>query len=227
MKILYITRKFPPSIGGMQTQSYEFYNSMSKENEVHLIAWGYSQRYLPVFLVFALGKSIGKLIRERIEVIQLGDLVLSPLGLLLKILFNKPVLTISHGRDSAYQNPIYDFFVLEAAKRLDKVICVSENMKKRLCSRGLPDETLTVIPNGIDTQKVESHVLSQKFCLSTIESGLGIDLKNKKMILSISRLVPKKGLREFIENIFVNIANEMNDVVLFIAGDGPERKRIE
>jgi phosphatidylinositol alpha-1,6-mannosyltransferase len=227
MNILYITRKFPPSIGGMQTQSYEFYKSMSEKNEIHLISWGYSQRYLPVFLVFALIKSIGKLMKERIEIIQLGDLVLSPLGLALKVLFKKPVLTISHGRDSAYRNPAYDLFVLGAARRLDKVICVSGNMKKRLLARGLSAEKLAVIPNGIDIRKAERRGLAPELYLPAIESDFGIDLKGKKMILSVSRLVPKKGLKEFVENTFVNIANEMDDVVLFIAGDGPERNKIK
>jgi hypothetical protein len=72
MNILYITRKFPPSIGGMQTQSYEFYNALRGRERVFLIAWGYSQKYLPVFAVTALFKAIYHCLKHNINLIQMG-----------------------------------------------------------------------------------------------------------------------------------------------------------
>lgn len=226
MKILYITRKYPPSIGGMQTQSYQFYKNLSKKCDALLIGWGRSQIFLQLFMPLALTRAIIKLVDEKIDIIQLGDLVLSPMGFLIKLLFDKPVLTLSHGRDSAYKSLLYNLFVIGSAKRLDKVICVSNNMKQRLSARGLPIEKLKVIPNGISVNNFNIQTQDKGHLLSRIETSYGINLKNKKIIFSLSRLVAKKGIKEFIEDVFITIAKYIEDSVFLIAGYGPEKIRI-
>lgn len=227
MRILYITRKFPPSIGGMQTQSSEFYKNLSSMHEVTLISWGYSQLFLPFFMIWAFIASVIKLAREKIDIIQLGDLVLSPLGLLLKLLFNKPVLTISHGRDAAYSNIIYNFFVIGSAKRLDRIICVSNNLKERLLARGFPGNKTVVIPNGIEAGGLEKEQLNKEDAFNIFEKYFKMTLKGKKIILSISRLIPKKGISEFIEEALTRVQENIENVVFLVAGDGPEGSKID
>ena len=226
MKILYITRKFPPSIGGMQVQSYQFYGNLSKENDVILISWGHSQVFLPLFIFFAFLRSVIALATSKIDIVQLGDFVLSPLGALLKLLFNRPTFTISHGRDSAYKNLLYDSLVVKSAKKLDKVICVSENMKGRFLLRGLADEKLEVIPNGISVDDFNRPEAKREGLISELESCYGIRLEKRKIIFSASRLVGKKGIKEFIEEIFIKIACMPEEAVFLIAGEGPEKERI-
>jgi glycosyltransferase involved in cell wall biosynthesis len=226
MTILYITRKFPPSIGGMQTQGFNLYKQLSVNNEIILISWGYSQSFLPFFFIYAAVSSIGRLLTGRVDIIQLQDLVLSPLGALLKALFNKPVLTISHGRDSAYQGILYDFFVIGSASRLDKIICVSNYMKERLHGRGVPKNKLAVIPNGIFSNDFREGPLRREESARLIESLYKIDLKDKKVILSVARLVPKKGIKEFIRTIFTRINKRFEKAVFIVAGDGGERLNI-
>lgn len=226
MNILYISRKFPPSVGGMQTQSREFYENISATDNIKPVLWGHSQVFLPFFLIFAFIKSVVELSTSRIDIIQLGDLVLSPLGLVLKLLFNKPALAVSHGRDSVYRSRLYDLFVIGAAKRLDKIICVSDSNKKRLSARGISEEKLTVIPNGISVKPPDNMASGRERYLHLIGDTLGIDLSNKKIVLSACRLVPKKGIREFIEDIFFKISRSDDNVLFLIAGNGPEREAI-
>jgi phosphatidyl-myo-inositol dimannoside synthase len=78
MNILYTTRKFPPSIGGMQTQAYEFYNALKEREQVYLIAWGRSQKYLPAFVVKAMFQAAYYCFKHNIDLIRMGDLALSP-----------------------------------------------------------------------------------------------------------------------------------------------------
>jgi glycosyltransferase involved in cell wall biosynthesis len=59
-----------------------------------------------------------------------------------------------------------------------------------------------------------------------IEKRYGISLKNKKVILSVSRLVPKKGIEKFIENVFPILDKKAPDSVFLVAGDGPEKAGI-
>lgn len=227
MRILYITRKYPPSIGGMQTQSYQLHKALSAKNSVSLISWGHSQIFLPLFVFFAFVDAIIKLNREKIDIIQLGDLVLSPLGLLLKLLFKKSTFTISHGRDSAYENFLYNFLVIRSAGRLDGIICVSHNIKQRLISRGLPAEKLEVIPNGIFTDSNNKLSTDREAVISEIEGHYGVQLKDSRILLSMSRLVPKKGIMEFIEGVFIKIKAETENIIYLIAGEGPERAKIQ
>ncbi len=226
MKILYITRKFPPTIGGMQTQSRQFYENISKRNDVFLIAWGHSQFFLPFFIIYAFVRAAIILSTKDVEIIQLGDFVLSPLGSLLKTLFKKPVLTISHGRDSVYTSPFYDHFILGSAKKLDRVICVSRNNMKTLASRGIPEDKLRVIPNGINLGDANINDLNREQSLDLIEKRFGINLREKNNILSVSRLVPKKGIREFVEDVLPSISKRVDNACFVIAGDGCEKERI-
>ncbi len=226
MNILYITRKHPPSIGGMQTQSYDFFEAISKKSNAYIISWGHSQLFLPFFMLYCMIKAAVILSGKRIDVIQLGDLVLSPAGLILKTLFKKPVLTVSHGKDSAYKGFLYELFVLKPARKLDRVICVSGYLKSRLCTRNFPEEKLTVIPNGISQGKKDSIDISKQGAIAELESRYGISLENKKIILSISRLVAKKGIEQFIRQVFINIIKEEENVLYLVAGDGPEKTSV-
>src|SRR3989338_2422152 len=225
MSILYITRKFPPSIGGMQTQSKEFYDTISGRNRVFLIAWGHSQFFLPFFMIYAFLRAAIILSTKEVEIIQLGDMVLSPLGLVLKILLKKPVLTVSHGRDSVYSSLFYDHFTLGSAKRLDRVICVSRNNMNMLAARGIPEEKLIVIPNGI-VVSADNDNMSREYCFSLIEKRFGIKLRSRNNILSVSRLVPKKGIMEFVEDVLPVINKKIDNTCFIIAGDGCERNNI-
>ena len=226
MSILYITRKFPPSIGGMQTQSKEFYDTISGRNRVFLIAWGHSQFFLPFFMIYAFLRAAIILSTKEVEIIQLGDMVLSPLGLVLKILFKKPVLTVSHGRDSVFSSLFYDHFTLGSAKRLDRVICVSCSNMKTLAVRGIPEGKLRVIPNGIIVVNADNDNLNKEYCFNLIEKRFGIKLRGKNNILSVSRLVPKKGIREFVEDVLPLISKKVDNVCFLVAGNGCEKDKI-
>ncbi len=217
MKILYITRKFLPSIGGMQTQSFEFYNALKKKNSVHLVAWGHSQAFLPFFLVAAFLRSVFYLLRYDIDIIQVGDLVLAPLGYVLKRIFRKKTLAMAHGKDVAYSDPVYDNIVITAASRLDGVICVSEFLKAKLGNRGVPRNTLFTNPNGINTELYGS-LPDKDRASGLLEAKYGIDLRGKKVLLSVSRMVRKKGIAYFIRNIFPRITRDCPGTVLLLVG---------
>ena len=219
MRILYITRKFLPSIGGMQTQSHEFYNALQKKVQVHLVAWGHAQKYLPIFIVIALCKSVYYLVRYDIDVIQLGDLVLSPIGLVLKCLFNKKTLAMAHGKDVAFNNVVYKNVVLSSAKKLDGIVCVSEFLRQRLEARGANKEKLFVNPNGINTAEYDD-VFDRGRSKQQLEIKFGIRLFERKILLAVTRLVRKKGIAEFIKNIFPAIVKNHPDTVFLMAG-GP------
>lgn len=209
----------------MQTQSYEFYNALLKTNDVYLISWGRQQKYLPFFLIEALFKSVYFNLKHKVDVIQLGDLVLSPLGLLLKLVFNKTTFAMAHGKDTSFSNILYRLIVFRSVKKLDGIVCVSQFLKNRLTLIGVQADRLFVNPNGINCSVYENR-FDKKDCIKRVESEYGVTLKGKKILLSVSRLVKKKGIANFVRNIFPDIVKQYSQILLLIVGQEYSREAL-
>jgi len=225
MRILFITRKYPPSIGGMQKVSYELIQNMSKITETHTITWGRSQAFLPFFLTYAFFESLWIVYRKNIEIIHLCDGLLAPLGVVIKSLTNKPVTVTIHGLDITFKNRVYQFLIPRYIKKLDKIICISNATKEECIKRDIPTEKIVIIPNGISD---EYYLNKDKTQLrKKLENKIKIDLKNKKILLSVGRLVERKGFHWFIENAMPKLLEERNDIIYLIAGDGPLKGKLK
>jgi len=215
MRILFITRKFPPSIGGMQKVSWHLHLELSRNNDVPLVAWGGSQAALPLVLPFFFLKSCLLLATKPIDAIYLGDLLLAPLGYALGRIFGKPVAATAHGRDAAYDNPLYGAFVHPAARRLGAVVCVSRHIEKLCNSIGI--KNTAVIHNGIE--------------MPPRAKGTGAEMRRKFginngqiLLLTVGRLVKKKGVAWFSLHVMPHLPKRF---VYVIAGEGPERHEVE
>lgn len=219
MKLLFITRKFPPSVGGMETLSAALANEFPKLVDTTVIAWGHSQVYLPFFILFTFVKCLFLIPSKKITHIHLGDALLSPLGLLLKKIYPIKCSVSVHGLDVTFSPKIYQNIISYSLPRLDKIICVSKATLKECLKRGVPKEKTTVIPNGIDPEayKVEAT-------MAELENIAGLTLKGKKVLLTVGRLIPRKGVYWFIKNVFP----KLNDKYIYlIVGVGPEKEKIE
>lgn len=80
---------------------------------------------------------------------------------------------------------------------------------------GLTDEPITIIPNGIDLKKYRK-VASRKKKIK----------KETTNLLFIGRLERRKGVK-YLLNAFQLLAQDNPDLRLIIAGDGPEREKLE
>jgi phosphatidylinositol alpha-1,6-mannosyltransferase len=138
----------------------------------------------------------------------------------------KKTLAMSHGKDAFFNNVLYSTTVIPSAKKLDGIVCVSSFLKQYLVTRGFFDERLFAIPNGINIALYE-HVLDRKKSCAHVEKTYGINIKNKKIILSVSRLVKKKGLSNFIENILPVVVRSIPNVLLLIVGESRKKEAKE
>lgn len=229
IEVLYITRKYPPSVGGMQRVCYQLAQSLAQITSIKIIAWGGGQYFLPLFVSWAgLQASFFLLLHRKDKIIvHLGDGLLSPLGVALKILFDVPVTVTIHGRDIAFSNKIYQLIIPKALTRLDKVICVSHQIKYECIKRGIPSNQCVVIPNGINNSEFSVEVSEEKK-RELIEKITGRIFKKKNyVLLTVGRLVPKKGIDFFIEKVLLHILAQENNVIYLVVGDGILRSQIE
>ena len=223
--ILYITRKFPPSVGGMQRFNFKLVTNLSKLTEIYLIKWGGGQWFLPLFLKWAFARSLYAGLTRKISCIYVSDGLLSPLGLVLKWILRKPVIANIHGRDIAFNLSIYQAIVPWCLRRMDKVICVSTYLKGECRKRGVLEERLCVIPNGVDIEDFD--ILLSAGHRTKLEEMMGTSIGQRKIIVTVGRLVAKKGVDFFIKNILPRLQMLFPEFIYLIVGDGPLKEKID
>ncbi len=181
------------------------------------IALKYSARiHLVWFLPYAFCKALFS--RRSYDVIHLGDGVLAPLGWFLKVLARRPVLATVHGLELTYQNIFYRLFFASFLKRLDLLVTVSDYTKELAIQNGVDPSKCAIIPNGVETSGWPARLKAR-----TELKELGFDLSDWFTIITVGRLVPRKGVVWFLENVFATLPQ---NTLYLIIGNGPEKKKI-
>lgn len=212
MKVLFITRKYPPRIGGMENLSYHITTVIRCDKKI--IALRRRQYHLVWFVPYAILVSL--LYAPKYDLIHLGDPVLSMVGMVLKLIWRKPVAVTVHGLDLTYKNPIYKLYFKFFAKKLDKYICISRFTEKQAQKKGL--SPTVVVPAGVD-----SAYFGIERSKSNLEKYLNLDLKGRFVLLTAGRLVKRKGADWFIRNVLSQLSRKY---LYLVVGQGKDKERI-
>src|SRR5579884_1731529 len=104
MKVLFVTRKFPPSVGGMQLFAHDLSQALATTTDVKLIKWSGDGRVKAVLIAlpYLFIRSFWALLWHKVDVIHLQDSLLTPGGRLLSLIFRKPYVVVIHGLDITY-----------------------------------------------------------------------------------------------------------------------------
>lgn len=102
-----------------------------------------------------------------------------------------------------------------ALLRAEKVIAVSQPLKKKIVAMGIPSEKVVVITNGVDKERF--YPQEKAHCRKIL--GL---LPDKKYILFVGNLVEVKGV-EFL----IRALKDVHDTYLLLVGDGYLRGTLE
>lgn len=132
--------------------------------------------------------------------------------------FKKPVVVSARGSDI---NQYKDFRVIrEILKRTllgaDRVIAVSQALKDNMVRLGIPQERVSVIPNGVDPGKFAP--------MPKQEARDALHLSGHRLILSVGNLTENKGMDLLIKALHILVyQRHRSDLHLAIVGDGPCR----
>ncbi len=114
---------------------------------------------------------------------------------------------------------IYDRYISATVRnRAAAIIAPSSSIKEYLQGYGVKEEKIQLIPSGVDIEAFSpgpSSMLHERF---------GLD--DEKIILSIARLHPLKGLHYLIQ-AYGHIAKKFPGTRLIILGRGPEEKELK
>ena len=215
MTVLFITRKYPPQTGGMEKYSYQLVKHFPGDKR--LIALRRTSGHLIWFLPYALIKSLF-LIRQ-VDLVYLTDGLLAPLGLIIKWLSGKPVVATAHGLDVTYQNWLYQKLNVGALKYLDKIVAVSHPTIDECVKRGVDRNKCVFIPNGINVSEG-----GKKYSRLDLAKFIGAETEGKRFLLTVGRLVKRKGVAWFIDKVMPGLSE---DVIYLVVGAGPEKNAIQ
>jgi glycosyltransferase involved in cell wall biosynthesis len=106
----------------------------------------------------------------------------------------------------------------ESARNATLIVTVSKYSSQKIAKLyGVEENRVRVVPNGVDTQRFKPTKGFEK-----VKHELGLD--NKKCVLFVGNLVPRKGLHFLIEAA-KNVLKETEGARFIIAGDGPLKKK--
>lgn len=223
MKILFITRRYPPSVGGMENFAYDLRSSLSEEIDTSLVKYGGPNKYLIFVIPYLFLLSFVRLATNHIELIHIQDGLLSPLGFLLSKIFNKPYTVVLHGLDITYENVAYQKLIPPVVARAENVFCISQATAEEAQKRGISHNKIKIIPLGI----TDDHYGRRKDAHKIILEELQIDVRDNPFLLTVGRLVKRKGVAWFVGEVMPELIKKYPTLQYLIPGDGNDKENIE
>jgi len=241
LNILMLCWEFPPNIvGGLSRHVFGLSTHLAEMgHEVHVLTAGnnknptfermkgvYVHRVKPLneqddqFLSWIAGLNLAiafkaeQLAEEiKFDFLHAHDWLVGAASIALKESLSVPLLTTIHATEHGRNNGIYtemQQFIHDKEHQLilesDQIIVCSEYMRDGLMSIfNAQDEKITVIPNGIEALKVERKI-----------EDIFPELKQKKYIFSIGRMVKEKGFETILEA--AAFAKEQERECFFVVG---------
>jgi len=212
-RIILVTRKWPPSIGGMETYAKKISQELLKYTKVRVYALSTNNhRSVPgigALVLFGVLTSFRMIFRrKRIDHILIGDLATWPLAL--AALMRSPrmnVVIAAHGTDVSYafrstvKGRLYKLYLLLAVRIFRKALIIANSKATESRVKKIGFQRTKVIPLAADG------------------SNLSPSGQHSNNILFVGRIIPLKGLSWFVkevlprlpENIRLDVAGQILD----------------
>lgn len=217
IKLLCISRRYYPSLGGMSTFCSAVFPRINKDDfDVTMLVLGKSQIHLLWFFPYVICYLIWN--ARRYDAIFVGDLLMCVDGWICgKISPKTKRIVAVHGLDITYPNIFYQWYIRKFSKgSFDKYVCNSDATRELLNSIG--DYDCVTVPSGVD----KDRYIGIKRTRTEFLQRYGIDAE-KTILLTTGRLIKRKGVNWFLRNVLSGIRSE---IVYFIVGKGPELNEI-
>lgn len=226
INVCLITRNFYPLKGGMERLNECIHEILSARYETHLFGPKGCESYVKkgiargsrispslVFLASTFFKAFVHACQaKRIDVFFAGSGVVAPLVVMFAKLFRARSIVLIHGLDIIVESYIYQLCFIPFIKRADLVVSNSANTTRLAVEKGISAAKITVINPG-------SEALAFRQSKQEARSILGA--RNVRLLLSVGRLIPRKGLAEFIRHSLPILVEDDPTIEFWIAGTEP------
>ena len=226
-RITLVSRNFPPLSGGMERLCYQLYLGLAEKHNVDLLGPGGCDEFAlaagevratrvsptPVFLCLTLLKGIWlRISRGRTDLVIGGSGLVGIIVVLLAKLSGARSVLLLHGLDIIAKSNIYQSVFVPFIRMADVAVCNSNNTALLASEHGVPVERIVVINPGVE---LPATVPSRQAAKQQL--GIGTE----RILLSVGRLMPRKGLAEFIDSTMPALIARDPGWVLLVAGGEP------
>jgi len=207
LTVLFITHKYPPAVGGMETQSYHLISGISEMITAYHIIFDSKEPIWKFF--FRLRWRVKKMLNAHPEIthIHLNDGLMTAFCYLLRVDFHgRKVVATFHGLDVVFPLGIYQNYIFKRMiSKVNKIICVSSATREACLARNISKEMLSVVNNGVDIKMI-NPILDEKV---DIIKRLNVDLSSDRIIIILGRPVKRKGFSWFANLVMPLLGNNI------------------
>lgn len=224
---LIVTRNFPPLVGGMERLLWHVYKSLQDDYLCHLIgpkgcASSLNSKALlrecprsaPRFLVCASYNAWRATRSHKFTVCLAGNGLTAPIAVLLAARRGMRSVVLVHGLDLIVPHLVYQSLFVPSLRRADRIIANSTNTARLATEKGVDPSRIVILNPGTELPGLVPERAN--------EFRARVGLQSQPIILFVGRLVPRKGLLEFLERGFPLIADRLPSVHFFIIGTEPK-----
>ncbi|WP_149195502.1 glycosyltransferase family 4 protein [Luteimonas suaedae] len=159
----------------------------------------------------ALGRCLVITWRYRPRIVLAGSGLTAPFAWLAALLAGGRSVVYVHGLDLVAAHPVYRRLWLPAIRAAHLVLANSSSTRVLAIKRGVDPAKVMVLHPGVDVQPDLALPITLGW-----KRSLGLD--GQRILLSVGRLTPRKGLVEFIEGAMKAVVAACPDVVLAVIG---------
>lgn len=222
MKILFLSWNFPPALGGIEYVAKHLYYGLKERGVgIKLIArhsgvsdgdadiYRCKQKGLLGYNLFSMRKGVSLYKKWKFDIIVCGSIASAPAARIISLLCKAPYIVLMHGSDVLYGNKLYHIILKYLVQSADVLCANSLYTKNLLMQIPCEEHKIHVIYPGVCCEKFISHSSGEIFK----------KYKGRKILLTVGRLVKRKGVLEFIEHVMPKLVTIIPDILYLVVGE--------
>lgn len=221
-----LTRNFPPLQGGMERLNQQMLDALGQQWEMILCGPAGASKFVsagvrvcevPIrplwrFVATVAWQAVQQARRMSPRFVLAGSGLTAPMAWLAARLSGGRAGVYLHGLDLIVPNRLYQTLWMPFLRRCDFVLANSVNTARIARERGVPADRITVLHPGVALPVVAP---------ATDDYRRSMGLGQAKLLVSVGRLSPRKGLAEFVTHCLPAIVAADPRVQLIVVGDEP------
>jgi len=227
MKILMLTWNYPPTVGGIEQVAFHTASGLrARGHRVDVIAAALPPGVadpapdimrarrpgIPSFLLHALRSGLRRIRVDRPDIMLCPSLTSAPSAWLLHLVTRVPYAIQIHGSDILVPRALYQWAIRPLLRGACRLFTNSRNTADLLERRGYRTERIRVVCPGVTPPPPPSARPSE----ATMD--LLARTAGRPTLVTVGRLIKRKGIREFIDEVLPLLAARFPGILYLVVG---------
>ena len=225
MKVLLLSWNFPPTLGGIEYVVDNLFRGLQRRGHtVEVVTrsgpatpatpgvFRAGRGGLKGFVWYALTQGFSRCRHERPDILVCGSVVAAPAAWFLSRVFRVPYAVLVHGSDVLHGGWFYQTVVRFLLQRADLLTTNSAQTRALVGEAGIRTDKAVVVHPGVDVEAFTGVPQGHA-------EGLIQELAGRRVLLTVGRLIKRKGHLEFVEHVMPELVEKFPDLVFLVVGE--------